>query len=126
MNAGATSKESQPVLQIFDLKMVSTSQSAVDRYRVILSDGTHLQQAMLATQKIYLVSEGRVKKGTVVRMTEYSVNTIQHRLIIIVCDMIVLMDIGDIIGDPKQFSCSGAPASAVSTNNTEYGCRLFA
>ncbi|CAM8946698.1 unnamed protein product [Rhodiola kirilowii] len=121
MNAGATSKELQPVLQIFDLKMVSTSQSAVDRYRVILSDGTHLQQAMLATQKNYLVSEGRVKKGTVVRMTEYSVNNIQHRLIIIVCDMIVIMDIGDIIGDPKQFSSSGAPASAPTTPNMAAG-----
>ncbi|CAM8909607.1 unnamed protein product [Rhodiola kirilowii] len=121
MNAGATSKELQPVLQIVDLKMVSTPQSAVDRYRVILSDGTHLQHAMLATQKNYLFSEGRVKKGTVVRMTEYSVNTIQHRLIIIVCDMIVIMDIGDIIGDPKPFSSSGAPASAPTTPNMAAG-----
>ncbi|CAM8901177.1 unnamed protein product [Rhodiola kirilowii] len=121
MNAGDTSKELQPVLQIFDLKMVSTPQSAVDRYRAILSDGTHLQHAMLATQKNYLVSEGRVKKGTVVRMTEYSVNNIQHRLIIIVCDMIVIMDIGDIIGDPKPFSSSGAPASAPTTPNMAAG-----
>lgn len=69
-----------PVLQITDVKLVGRSQQGVDRYRVLLSDAIHFHQGMLATQKNHLVVDKIAKKGTIVKLTQFVVSTIQDRL----------------------------------------------
>ncbi|CAM8996923.1 unnamed protein product [Rhodiola kirilowii] len=113
---------SNPVLQILDLKLINSSQSAVERYRVILSDGTHLQQGMLATQTNHLVTAGRVKKGTVVRLINYVPNCLQGKMIIVITDMAVVMETCDLIGDPKPLStCIGDSDSVQKVGNAASG-----
>lgn len=77
MMKDTTSEEFKPVVQITDLRLV-TSQGA-ERYRVILSDGRNLQQGLLATQLHYLVQQGKVTKGTVVKLIHYNVNYVQKK-----------------------------------------------
>jgi len=76
-----TSEEFQPVLQVFDLKLVQSqlNSSTTERYRVVLSDGLHYQQGMLALHKNELVHSGRLQKGSIVKLTQFICNDVQNR-----------------------------------------------
>lgn len=75
-----SSEDLKPVLQVIDLKLVQSQQhSATERYRLVLSDGSHYQQGMLATQKNELVHSGRLQKGSVVKLTQFICNVVQNR-----------------------------------------------
>ena len=61
----------QPVLQVVDVKPIGSFFGApTERFRLILSDGEHYQQAMLATQLNDLIKDGEVDRLNVVRMDE--------------------------------------------------------
>lgn len=69
----------KPLLQVADIRLVNTAQNTAERYRMLLSDGTHMQQAMLATQMNHVVKSGKLQKGSIVRLTEFICNLIQNR-----------------------------------------------
>ncbi|XP_059441764.1 replication protein A 70 kDa DNA-binding subunit E-like [Corylus avellana] len=76
-------EEVKPVLQVIDVKQVSTQaqqHSNTERFRVVLSDGSHHQQGMLATQMNALVKDGRLQKGSVVQLTQFVCNVVQNRM----------------------------------------------
>lgn len=74
-------EEVKPVLQLIDVKQVSTqAQQHTERFRVLLSDGSHHQQGMLATQMNALVKEGKLQKGSVVQLTQFVCNVVQNRM----------------------------------------------
>lgn len=68
---------SKPTLQFLSIKKVvpqqnnpgappsSSTNITTDRHRIIISDGLHFLQAMLATQLNYLVEEDRIGKNTI-------------------------------------------------------------
>jgi replication factor A1 len=70
----------RPVLQIIDVKQIGTNGqqpqqpqaggATTERFRLIVSDGEHYQQAMLATQLNGLVTSGVVRKFSVVQVDE--------------------------------------------------------
>ena len=70
----------RPVLQIIDVKQIGTNGqqpqqlqaggTTTERFRLIVSDGEHYQQAMLATQLNGLVTSGQVRKFSVVQVDE--------------------------------------------------------
>ncbi|KAK1326633.1 hypothetical protein QJS10_CPA01g03022 [Acorus calamus] len=103
----------KPVLQVADLRLVNTVQNTTERYRMMLSDGVHTQQAMLATQMNPAVKSGKLQKGSIVRLTEFICNLIQNRKIIIVINLDVIVEKCNIIGDPKPYTegSFNAPAS---------------
>lgn len=74
--------EIKPVLQVSDVRLVNTQNqnSNNERYRILLSDGLFLQQAMLATQKNELVRTDKLQKGSIVQLTEFVCNVIQTRM----------------------------------------------
>lgn len=72
-----------PILQVTDVKHVHTAQNFKERYRMMLSDGVHLQQSMLATQLNNFVVTGALKKGTVLRLNEFICNLIHGRKYVI-------------------------------------------
>lgn len=76
-NGGAEGMK--PVLQVVDLKLVQTVQNTTERFRMVLSDGVHAQQAMLATQMNPMVKSGQLQKGSVVQLNEFICNLIQNR-----------------------------------------------
>ncbi|KAL0550549.1 hypothetical protein IC582_015071 [Cucumis melo] len=105
----------QPILQVIDLKLVNTSQqSGSERFRLLVSDGTHFQQGMLGTQLNELVKSGKLQKGSIVRLRQYVCNPVQERLIIIVIELDVIEEVCDIIGEPV--SATRSSASAFSGN----------
>ncbi|KAL6985635.1 hypothetical protein U1Q18_019011 [Sarracenia purpurea var. burkii] len=103
----------KPVLQVVDLRLVNTqNQGTAERYRVLLSDGSHLQQGMLATQKNDLVRSQSIQKGSIVQLTQFICNRIQGRAIIIIVDLNVILDKCDPIGEPRQFEQPGTHTSS--------------
>ena len=77
----------KPILQVIEVMQVVTkaqqqpsSSSSTERYRVVLSDGTHQQQGMLATQKNHFVKDGKLQKGSIVRLTHFVCNEVQRRM----------------------------------------------
>lgn len=71
----------QPTVQLLSIKKVTnvgTGQSP-DRYRLIVSDGTHFIQAMLATQLNHLVDNETIKKLCVVVLEKYASNVVQNK-----------------------------------------------
>ena len=77
----------KPILQVIKVMQVVTkaqqqpsSSSSTERYWVVLSDGTHQQQGILATQKNYFVNDGKLQKGSIVRLTHFVCNEVQRRM----------------------------------------------
>jgi len=77
---------SKPTLQFLSIKKVPSSSTpgavnntAADRYRIIISDGLHFLQAMLATQLNHLVEDERVAKNTIAVIENMSCQLIQDK-----------------------------------------------
>ncbi|CAN1144020.1 Replication protein A 70 kDa DNA-binding subunit C, partial [Linum perenne] len=120
ITAGASSSDLQPVLQVTELKLVQTKQQQTnDRFRLVLSDGSHLQQAMLGTQINTLVKDNKLRAGSVVQLIQYSCTTVQNRMIIIILDLIVIVEECALIGHPVALRPSGpSPIVADQPMNT--------
>lgn len=72
----------KPIVQVIDLKVIGTPLTANNpgrRYRLIISDGVHFQQAMLATQMNTLVTEEKLQNLGIIRMEEFVTNVIAHK-----------------------------------------------
>ncbi|ERN15652.1 hypothetical protein AMTR_s00048p00203810 [Amborella trichopoda] len=69
----------KPVVQIVDLRSVGSDKTTADRFRMVVSDGVHGQQAMLATQMNDFVKNGTLQKGSIIQLNEFICNTIQNR-----------------------------------------------
>lgn len=108
--------EVKPIVQVVDIKLLSSSSGQQnERYRILLSDGVHLQQGMLGTQMNYLVHQKKLQKGSVVQLSQFVGQLIQNRKIIIIVELEVILEKCDPIGDPKIYMEGGnGPASALA------------
>jgi len=67
-------------VQFLSIKQVTPgNNSALDRYRIIISDGEHFLQAMLATQLNALVKGNTVGKNTVAVIDKFTCNFVQNK-----------------------------------------------
>lgn len=69
-------------VQLLSIKKVAptnNSTTATDRFRIIISDGVHFVQAMLATQLNDLVANGDINKNTVVIIDKLACNFVQDK-----------------------------------------------
>ena len=73
LNAGDLNLK--PVVQVIEVKTIGSG----ERYRIVVSDGSDTQQALLATQLNEIVKGGRLKTGSVVQLLEYICSTVQNR-----------------------------------------------
>jgi replication factor A1 len=77
--------QSRPTVQFLSIKPISVNPngpappSANDRYRIILSDGDHFVQAMLATQLNHLVEKEAIGKNTIAVLERFTANVVQDR-----------------------------------------------
>lgn len=104
----------KPIVQVIDLKVIGTPSTANNpgrRYRLIISDGVHFQQAMLATQMNTLVAEERLQNLGIIRMEEFVTNVIAHKRIAILLNLEVLSGPVEKIGNP-------VPAETAFKNDT--------
>ncbi|CAD6334907.1 unnamed protein product [Miscanthus lutarioriparius] len=95
----------QPVLQVVDVRIVPNVKGPTnhERFRMLLSDGVHTMQSMLATAENVLIHNGSIKKGSIIHLHEFTCSTIQNRRIIIIIKLDVLQSECAIIGDPKAY-----------------------
>jgi len=117
-----------PTVQVIDVKRIPAQNG--DRHRLILSDGNHYMQAMLATQQNALVESGEVKKLCVVTLIEHLCNVVQNRKIIIVLKLRVHPPCPDsVIGSPQRHSHDNVLAarlkSAVDSDDAEQLALLY-
>lgn len=74
---------SEHTVQFLSIKKVtpttSNTSASVDRYRIIISDGTHFLQAMLATQLNHLVDENAIGKNTIAVIEKLTCNFVQEK-----------------------------------------------
>ncbi|KAK6273665.1 hypothetical protein POUND7_010748 [Theobroma cacao] len=113
INAGDVN--SKPLVQVVDIKLIGNSQ---DRYRFLLSDTEFSQHAMLATQLNEQVRTGRVKKGSIIQLTDYVCSTVQNRRIIVVLNMETIIPEYEIIGNPKLLTDSDSTTNKSLPNLT--------
>ena len=71
---------SKPVIQLLSIKKVQpTGASSTDRYRVIVSDGVHFMQSMLATQMNPQIENDTIGRHSVIQLDKFIVNFVQNR-----------------------------------------------
>ncbi|GJJ12350.1 hypothetical protein Clacol_006591 [Clathrus columnatus] len=110
----------QPNVQFLSIKQVTNpaGQGGPDRYRLIISDGTHFIQAMLATQLNHLVENGTIKKLCVAVLEKYTANIVQNKRLIIVMNVRVLGVTAEKLGNPQSLDNT---LPAATTNNNPSG-----
>jgi replication factor A1 len=70
----------KPVLQVMDVRPVNTTQNAAsERFRMLLSDGVHTMQSMLATAENHWVKDGAIVRGAIIHLQEFTCSTIHTR-----------------------------------------------
>jgi len=92
----------QPILQVINIKNVNSAQdpSGPPRFRLVLSDGKHHIQGMLATQLNELVHVS-VHRFNLVKVKDYISNDVQGSKIVIILQLEVVGDgPGGKIGEP--------------------------
>ncbi|TKA83293.1 hypothetical protein B0A55_00771, partial [Friedmanniomyces simplex] len=90
-----------PVLQCVQIKPMPSPQGQ-ERYRVVMNDSLNFIQCMLAQQSNWVMHEGKLKRGTLVRVKQYQVNFVKDKNILIILDLEVLGEYGELekLGQP--------------------------
>ncbi|THH19467.1 hypothetical protein EW146_g1696 [Bondarzewia mesenterica] len=113
---------SSPFVQFLSIKKVSTgsasTSSSADRYRIIVSDGTHFVQAMLATQLNHLVEEDLIGKNTIAQLEKISCNDIQEKRLVVILSLRVVQKEAAKIGNPTAFGPDKTPGQAQAQTDT--------
>jgi replication factor A1 len=64
--------------------MASGAQGGQERYRLVLSDGRHFVQAILATQSNHVIHEGQLQVRSFARIKEYTTQNLKEKLYVFV------------------------------------------
>lgn len=69
------------VLQALHIKPMAakTEGAPQERYRVILSDGSHFVQAMLGPQNKHLIVNDQLKKNSIVQLVAFQANVVNTK-----------------------------------------------
>ncbi|CAM0958302.1 unnamed protein product [Alopecurus aequalis] len=128
----------KPVLQVADLRLVTAKKTAAEaaaastqqqaeRFRMLLSDGVHSQQSVLATALNHLVRDGALRPGSIVQLQDITCNNFQGRRILIVVKLDVLQSECEKIGTPKMYDKTlpgeqeaNLPPNTAQTNYAKY------
>jgi replication factor A1 len=74
----STHEEFSFPLQVLNIKKV-VSTGGSDRYRLIVSDGIHYMQSMLATQLNDLIVDDKLQRNGYIQVDKYVVNNVQGK-----------------------------------------------
>ena len=85
---GKQGLEYRPILQALDVRLAATREGQKkERYRVLVSDGTHFLRCIAAEALAPLCSEtGMLKKGCLIQLKQWRVTRIQTRAVIVLLD----------------------------------------
>ncbi|CAN8268437.1 unnamed protein product [Cochlearia groenlandica] len=93
----------KPMLQVLDIKLIAKNQErSQERYRLLLSDGSSAQTAMLAVQLNDRVRSSQVQKGSIVQLIDYICSDVKGRKLILVLNMETIVPHCETIGNPAM------------------------
>jgi replication factor A1 len=93
-----------PTVQVIQIRPVNNA--GPPRYRLVLSDGTHFIQGMLATQLNDMVHVS-LHNNCIIRISEFMNNNVQGKNIIIVLRLDIVDNPGIKIGEPMDIEKAG-------------------
>lgn len=108
-----------PVCQCVQIKtLMSNQENAPERYRLVLSDVNNFVQSMLATQANHVMHEGKLKRGSIVRLKQFQPNSVKGKRIIIILDLEVIESLGEFekIGEPVAVSVKEDVKPVINSN----------
>ncbi|KAA8499455.1 Replication protein A 70 kDa DNA-binding subunit C [Porphyridium purpureum] len=114
-------QEPRPCLQVVQVKLIQHNNGAgaggpdsspVQRFRLVLSDGEFAQPAMAGTQLNPLFLNNQVQVGCLVVITEYAINSVANKVVIIVLNLEVVSEPLPQIGTPRPLFPVGNKAAA--------------
>ncbi|WVQ80670.1 hypothetical protein IAT38_002775 [Cryptococcus sp. DSM 104549] len=89
------------VVQVLNVKKIAVATtSTADRYRTVVSDGEHFLQAMLATQLNHFIESNEIDKNTLIKITNFSINVVSGRKLLIILGVEIVPWNGEKIGTP--------------------------
>ncbi|KAG8954188.1 Replication factor A protein 1 [Tulasnella sp. 424] len=98
----------EPTLQILIIKEIAGNKPGdPPRKRLILSDGNHFVQAMLATQRNDLVDNEEIVKFSIIKLTKFHASMLAGKRLIILIDLEILAREAEKIGEPKNIESAG-------------------
>ncbi|KAF8892441.1 hypothetical protein BD779DRAFT_1642450 [Infundibulicybe gibba] len=112
------------VLQLIVIRMAksapSTNPNAIDRYCIVMSDGIHVIQAMLATQLNEMVTDNIITRNTVIVTEKVTCTDVQGKRLLVVLSLRVIGQTEEKIGNPKHIppneAAPQAPPAGPSSN----------
>ncbi|KAH8821109.1 replication factor-a protein 1 [Xylogone sp. PMI_703] len=116
-----------PVCQCVQIKALGSQAEGVpERYRIVLSDIKNFVQSMLATQANHVIHEGKLKKGSFVRLKQYQANSVKGKRVLIILDLEVIESLGECekIGEPQALTVK-EEGEDVKPANTTIGANGF-
>ncbi|KAF2195423.1 replication protein-like protein A 70 kDa DNA-binding subunit [Zopfia rhizophila CBS 207.26] len=118
----------QPVMQCVQLKTMEPKageNNGLQRFRIVLSDIRNFIQTMLATTANEVVTSGKLKKGSIVRLLKYNPQQVKEKKILILMDVEVLEQYGELekLGSPEALEIKEEvkPQPAAISGNGFYG-----
>mmetsp|Transcript_38141 Transcript_38141/g.44412 ORF Transcript_38141/g.44412 Transcript_38141/m.44412 type:complete len:652 (+) Transcript_38141:281-2236(+) len=117
-----TNPNFQPVVQILNVKRVGGGSQ--ERWRVVISDGEHFIQGMLATQINHFITSNEIQENSIIKINDNMTNLINNRIIVIVLNLEVLNSTPGLkIGNPVDVGTapSVGGASVVTAAKPLYG-----
>lgn len=67
------------VLQCLQVKQMAPSAQAGERWRLVVSDGEHYVQTMLATKANHVVHDGKLVRNCFIRVKQYQPNNVKGK-----------------------------------------------
>ncbi|KAJ3727832.1 replication factor-A C terminal domain-containing protein [Lentinula raphanica] len=93
-----------PTLQVLSLKKFVKKQDntdvSSDRYRIVLSDGAHFLQTVLATNLNFMVVEENIKKYSIISLERLSCSYVQEKRLVVIMALRILGQADEKIGKP--------------------------
>ncbi|CAH2046314.1 unnamed protein product [Thlaspi arvense] len=92
-------KELTPILQVTELTLIQPRRQNRDRYKLSLADGIQSQEGMINASLNYLVIQGNIQVGSILRLTHFVSNCIQYRRLILIVELEIIAEKCNIIGN---------------------------
>lgn len=85
----------EPIVQCVQIKPMAPGANGQERYRVVWNDSLNFIQSMITQQANWIVTEGKLKKGSICKLKQFQANMVKERLILVVIDLDVLEEYGE-------------------------------
>ncbi|TPX51284.1 hypothetical protein SeLEV6574_g00408 [Synchytrium endobioticum] len=105
-----------PVLQVLHAKSVRAADNGI-RYRLIVSDGTHFIQSMLATQLNFLMDRDQVGRNSIIRLNKHITNKVPNKG----TKLLILLELEVVAGGDNVHDRIGNPVAIYPAENAPEG-----